>query len=496
MQPVSLIKTTVAILFTSFIIFGLLVSFFLGRKMYSPIKMIRDKLYGQAAIRHEDFISASSSSNELEYIDKWYTEIINDFKNMNQKIDEMRPTIVEHTLLRIIKGQINDFEVVNNYMDSSNRIEPVFNKLLMVIECIFPDELRKEISVKDKGLYKRKLKGLISNIDEKIFTIDVNENNIALLWVLQDKPCDVQYYTGLIMQVLDTIETASVKHVLAVHEEFINTEEQTADAFEICTKLLDYRLLTKENEVITENDMEKRIYGDTCLSEDNVIQLRSKKSSEEITACILDILDFYYCTTKVERNIKQISVDILNVIMRTSVNPSKPNLEKIVEYTTLIGKCHTLSEIKMLFENICKHINLHTEIHEAENPGAVIQESAIQEVMEYIKENYNKDLSLEYFAEKYNISVGHFSRCFKNYSGYKYVDYVNHCRLDRAKILLIETDMLISEISEEVGYIGKNTFNATFKRYEGITPGRYRIDYRKQKNISIKAEYKTSNSSC
>jgi len=47
-------------------------------------------------------------------------------------------------------------------------------------------------------------------------------------------------------------------------------------------------------------------------------------------------------------------------------------------------------------------------------------------------------------------------------------------RLAEAKRLLGETDMKIEEIAEAVGYLGSNAFIRIFRKYEGITPGKYR----------------------
>jgi AraC-like DNA-binding protein len=72
------------------------------------------------------------------------------------------------------------------------------------------------------------------------------------------------------------------------------------------------------------------------------------------------------------------------------------------------------------------------------------------------------------------MSISHFSRTFKEIVGEKYVEYITKYRLEVAKRLLLETDLKIDDIAEKVGYLGRNSFIRIFRKYEGITPGKYR----------------------
>jgi YesN/AraC family two-component response regulator len=57
-------------------------------------------------------------------------------------------------------------------------------------------------------------------------------------------------------------------------------------------------------------------------------------------------------------------------------------------------------------------------------------------------------------------------------------EYVNYCRIEKAKELLTSTDDTTIVIAEKIGYKNSDTFTRNFKKMEGITPS----DYRKSKN--------------
>jgi len=73
-----------------------------------------------------------------------------------------------------------------------------------------------------------------------------------------------------------------------------------------------------------------------------------------------------------------------------------------------------------------------------------------------------------------NMSVGHFSRTFKEEVGEKYVEYIAKYRMNEAKRFLLETDMKIDDIAGKVGYWGRNSFIRNFRKYEGTTPAKFR----------------------
>lgn len=96
-------------------------------------------------------------------------------------------------------------------------------------------------------------------------------------------------------------------------------------------------------------------------------------------------------------------------------------------------------------------------------------------LIEYINQNYNdKELSLDKMACQFHYSYNYLSNIFKDQIGYKFTDYLNHIRLQKAKELLETTPYSISYIAENVGYMSSNTFIKNFKKYYHMTPGQYR----------------------
>ena len=100
--------------------------------------------------------------------------------------------------------------------------------------------------------------------------------------------------------------------------------------------------------------------------------------------------------------------------------------------------------------------------------------SVIEEAMRYIRENYNRDISLDEVSREVNISPYYFSKLFKDSTEQNFIEYLTNLRMDKAKELLLTTDSSMKEICSMVGYADPNYFSRTFKKNIGVTPTEYK----------------------
>lgn len=104
----------------------------------------------------------------------------------------------------------------------------------------------------------------------------------------------------------------------------------------------------------------------------------------------------------------------------------------------------------------------------------------VKQAMEYIQENFYKDLNMAVVSNHVSMNYSLFSYIFKQYTGNNFVNYLKNLRIDMAKKLLEETDLRILEISQKVGYDNEKYFMKTFKSVCGVSPTEYR------KNMQLK----------
>ena len=98
----------------------------------------------------------------------------------------------------------------------------------------------------------------------------------------------------------------------------------------------------------------------------------------------------------------------------------------------------------------------------------------LRRALEFMHDNFSRELSLEEIASAAYLSEYHFARLFKQILGITPHVYLANLRLERARRLLAETTFSISEIAGMVGYQSQSHFTKIFKSVTGVTPRVYR----------------------
>ncbi|MUV37284.1 putative transcriptional regulatory protein YesN [Lentibacillus sp. JNUCC-1] len=97
----------------------------------------------------------------------------------------------------------------------------------------------------------------------------------------------------------------------------------------------------------------------------------------------------------------------------------------------------------------------------------------ISRAKQYIKENFNKTITLEEVAEFVELSPNYLSNLFKQAYGDTFIDFLTKERLNQAKYLLQENSYSLKEISFMVGYNDPNYFSRVFKKHYNLSPRQF-----------------------
>lgn len=156
-------------------------------------------------------------------------------------------------------------------------------------------------------------------------------------------------------------------------------------------------------------------------------------------------------------------INLLNRILKERENPEIGseflNYLLVLELFVLISRA-----LKMEWENSIK------------NKSPKLKE-LIQAAVNYINNNYERDISLTDISKYVFLSTSYFTRAFKEEMGVSPINYLLNVRVERAKELLRETDAKISDIALSVGFSNQQRFNDIFKKYTQKTPLQYRKSF-------------------
>ena len=126
---------------------------------------------------------------------------------------------------------------------------------------------------------------------------------------------------------------------------------------------------------------------------------------------------------------------------------------------------------------LCAHLLRHhcsTAIVTTNVSGGLPSSSKLRQVIDYIQSNLERDLSLAQLANVAHVSSHHFGKLFKQSMGLTPHQYVLKCRIERAKKLLGDRKLTLTEISLATGFCHQSHFTNAFHRYTTLTPRQYR----------------------
>ena len=98
----------------------------------------------------------------------------------------------------------------------------------------------------------------------------------------------------------------------------------------------------------------------------------------------------------------------------------------------------------------------------------------MEKIIQYMRSNYQKEISLNQLAEDVYMSVPYLCKIFKEYTNQTFTDYLTALRIEASTELLRSSGKKIMEIAVSVGYTNVQSYIRAFKKVKGMTPTDYR----------------------
>lgn len=153
-------------------------------------------------------------------------------------------------------------------------------------------------------------------------------------------------------------------------------------------------------------------------------------------------------------------------VTRYLLKPS--NMEDIKEaVVTMIGNIKAKNNLKLKDTSSQEP---EPEAGEDQKAGSFLVNVAV----EFMRENYNKKLTLSEVADHIYISQWHLSKLLNKHMGVNFSEILNSIRIKEAKILLQDPALRVGEIGEMVGFVDMAHFSRVFKKQVGTSANEYR----------------------
>ncbi|MGX2946683.1 helix-turn-helix domain-containing protein [Enterococcus alishanensis] len=101
----------------------------------------------------------------------------------------------------------------------------------------------------------------------------------------------------------------------------------------------------------------------------------------------------------------------------------------------------------------------------------------MQSLLNFVQENYMRELRLSEMAQAAHISISECTRSFKKFTDYSPYEYLLQYRIKKAAEKLLQTELTVEQIAIQTGFKDASSFIQAFKRRVGLTPLKYRKNY-------------------
>ncbi|MDY3058732.1 MAG: AraC family transcriptional regulator [Fusobacterium sp.] len=421
-----------------------------------PIKQLAKKM---GYIKNKD-------EKELEYIENKIEEIQNINLSLQSKILNLRnyqkqkrikeylTGITEHLDLTVLNDvseifKVDSYRVVIMEIFDIDSIENIFDKF----------NLSKELVLK---YFSEEVKCEVVGIDYK-----------SIAFILEERLTREELEEVLKCLVSHIDRNFNLKFSLVVTNVY-NDVLQMPKAYRTAKKMLDYKYIYKQNSVIfqdrlKENSFDKYYYP---IEVESKLILRTLSSNEISVKRIIDEMFNQKSGQVIDKKyVKEFGVLLYNTLNRIllQLNEVNENIDIKAYKINEILEINNAVDLKNLFQekilDICKLTKM-----EEENDI----ESVKIKIERYLEENYMIDISLENLADHLGHSFKYTSVLFKKVMGDNFKNYLSIYRIEKSKEIMQENSGLrIKDLAELVGYNSSNTFIRTFRKYEGVSPGKY-----------------------
>ncbi len=429
-------------------------SLFLTKRIYRPIQSILDTIGPDESI--DDLGAIRESIRGLKE-----TNI-----NLKNQIDDQRVLTRSRFFNDCILGLIHKEDAINSAKRMGIKFEAPFYILLVEPATIGRRDqiwFYHEAEAQVINLMKEYLKSYFP-LDE----IRLGDGRILLILENSDENAIRQQCSAILALMENDYDKRYVAAILQ-----LSSVAELAEGYRTLKMILEKRVIGDGRVIYDKNDLEqqKSTYYYPIEVEQELIGAVLSGDWHNCENVLDGIMRENFVNRTLSRDDVSELIYVMVVTIKRTFQKINTRSEEVFpdgDFTYVALKLYPSVEqlaanIKDLFRRFCVYVQDKSE-------SAV--NSIALEMCEYVKENYNTDLSLADLAERFNLSVNYISRAFKKYTGDNFKDYLNRLRVKKATEILESQRVTINEIAEMVGCNSTTTFIRIYKRYKGESPGK------------------------
>ncbi|MBD2872176.1 helix-turn-helix domain-containing protein [Paenibacillus arenilitoris] len=418
-------------------------------------------------------------SDEFQYFESTVQHILEDRNLLNKQFNESKPMIKWQLLKELLTSRRKSATALQPYMDMLGLSLHGGHFVVMSVEFDNKNEIP---TPRDLQLYSYALCNVaeeLMNAESKGIAAEMDNGKCVVVMSFEDEG-DGERHAMRAEAVADLMKdfareyfnrtiTIGIGNAVSGLGDIHQSYKQSLDA-------LGYKLVLGGNSIITMEDITNepspqyyRLFGMTDGMVQSVKLLDRDKLRQQVAKWFEAFSDNNVRPEMIRQLIVQCLMKAATAAAEIGVDPSELFPEEGM-YEMLGG----YEQLEQLERFTMEALERYMASIQAKRSGRE-KNDVIDKVLRYLEQHYMRsDLSLNLLASEFHISVSHLSKLFKEQEECNFIDYLMDIRMNRAKALLTDSEAMIKDIAEQVGYTNVNSFVRLFKKTTGLTPTEFR----------------------
>ncbi|MDN7242133.1 response regulator [Planococcus sp. N028] len=249
--------------------------------------------------------------------------------------------------------------------------------------------------------------------------------------------------------------------------------------------LMQYRTAFGNNQILLQDigeiftpDSELRNAGELQQLIQRIIQALERMNEAELKKQIslfTDELHFLRSSSETEFFLQSLSIQLINYVIKCTPRINNDLLD-LQDMVSLLRKSKNAEELRTEIESLVMAVYQNLSVMSKDKVHN--QTTAAKE---WILENLQENITIEKIAGQVYMNPTYFCEFFKNETGETVLDFVTRSRINKARELILTTNLKVYEISGQVGYTDTKYFSKLFKKYYGELPSKFKEKLKSQK---------------
>lgn len=386
-------------------------------------------------------------------------------------------------LRALLNGEITELAEIKQGIKNHHLNLEVMNNIVVVLEIDDYSFLKDKFT--EMELNKRVTNVFIEIIQQilnetkQAYIIHIEQGKFAIVLSVS-KAYSMLYVYNQMYQIIDRIKI-SIKRYLNLTACFgvspvCPTLQKINHYYQKANLLLDEKFYKGKDQLFMENSERviKNEFMTLTTEQEKTIILSLKTYDEETLKKTLDAIFCWVIEQRANPNSTHMIVaELINIIslvaMQSNIKMDEIFSADDVPYSKM-QKYDNIIDVKNWIKERYLHLLLLMKQNAYDNSN---YSENTRKAIDYIHNNYHKNISLDDTARHINVSSSYLSRIFKEECNVNYIRYVNQLRVEKAKMLIENGETRIKDIIQQVGFQNYNYFFKVFKESTNMTPLEY-----------------------